>query len=219
MKIVGLLLVKNEEDILQEMLDHASTWLDGVVAIDNGSSDSSYKILVSHPLVLRAEQDFSPFNEANFVPRLIKLAEPLKADWFVENDADEFFPKVFRDVIEAFRSFNTVSLEIHTELNGRVYNVKKRWNRAFKNDPSLFDYSILKKLHGGKNPIPKDKRITLETDFKVKHLSIRSYEQGMRKYENYVSTDIDGIQKSYEHIKQLAECLKTGDFTGVQWVS
>lgn len=221
MKIVGLMIVKNEADILWETLDHAAGWLDGIVAIDNGSSDDTRDILLSHPLVLEWGHDPGEFNEARMVPELINLAAKQNADWYVDHDSDEFFPKEIRKDIEVAHKypFNVVSVDILSQLNGRTYNIKHAWRRIYRNDPTLFDFSEIKQLHHGKIPIRRQDKIQLNTSLKVIHKSVRSFEQGMRKYENYKRIDTGGIQKSYEHIRVLAEALKNNDFSGVTWVS
>lgn len=220
MKIIGLLIVKNEADILRECLDHAARWMDGIVAIDNGSTDASIDILEKHSIVVELESDNDPFDESRLVPKLIDMAKGWNADWYIDNDADEFFPLETRSVLERVPAeCNLLSVQIESHLDGRPYNLKRNWRRAYRNKPELFDYSILKQLHGGKVPIAKERQVICMSTLNVTHRSIRSYEQGMRKYENYKALDVDGIQKSYEHIRQLAECLKTKDFTGVLWLS
>ena len=219
MKIIGLLIVKNEGDILKESLDHMSKWMDGVVAICNGGQDT-VDILDNHPIIADWVCMRNPFDESLFVPKLIELAERFNADWYVDNDADEFFDPSLRQVLENIElSYNIASVDIHTELDGRTYDIKKGWRRCYRNNPDLFNYTVLKKLHGGKIPINKKNARILDTGCQVIHKSIRSYQQGMYKYNNYLKIDQGRIQESYEHIKQLAECLKTGDFTGVQCVS
>lgn len=217
MKIIGLLIVKNEADILKESLDHMAKWMDGVVAIDNGSTDGTWDILTTHPIIKACSRDILPFDEARLVPKLIQIAEEENADWYVDNDADEFFPLETRKFLEICdQNKLIVTVDICSEINGRIYDEKKLWRRCYRNKPELFDFSFLGKLHKGKIPLPKFP--AFYTDLKVIHKSIRSYDQGIRKYQNYLELDTEKTQ-SYEHIRQLAECLNTGDFTGVQWVN
>ncbi len=219
MKIIGLLIVKNEADILKESLDHMAKWMDGVVAIDNGSTDGSYEILLNHPIVLVCARDLEPFDESRLVPKLHFLASNYDADWYVDNDADEFFDNDLRELLKTIPvQIPLVTVDIHSQLNGKTYNIKRNWRRIYRNIPEMFDYSVLNKLHFGKVPLSKS-HAQYNTGYPVFHKSIRSYEQGLRKYENYKKLDTEGIQKSYEHIREMAECLKTGDFTGVSWVS
>ena len=219
MKIIGLLIVKNEADILNQSLDHMAKWMDGVVAICNGGIETA-DILDSHTIIADWVCMKGCLDESLFVPKLIELAERFNADWYIDNDADEFFDPSLRQALENIEPlYNIATVDIHSELDGRTYDIKKGWRRCYRNKPNLFDYSVLKKLHGGKTPINKKDARILDTGCRVIHKPIRSYLQGMYKYNNYLKIDSEGIQKSYEHIKQLAECLKTGDFTGVQWVS
>lgn len=223
MKIVGLLIVKDEADILRQMLDHAAKWADAFIAIDNGSTDETSEILQAHPLVLRWERDLETFSEARMVPRLISMAEPIGADWFVDNDADEFFDPAIRETISNLpASVNTLTVNIDSYLPVRklwhLYNRKNFWARAYKNVPELFNFSEIRQLHGGKIPILRKDRDARYSALNVTHRPIRSYEQGMRKYENYKRIDTTGIQSSYEHIREAAEALRTGDMSRVPWV-
>lgn len=220
-RIIGLLIVKDEADILRKMLKEASKWMYGIVALDNGSTDATKKILRKHPLVLKVITDKKEFNEARMVRKLHKAAAKYRADWYVDIDADEFFDPFLRSACwNAQKSkTNIITVDIHSYIGGRCYNIKYDWRRIYRNKKSLFDYSVLKKLHHGKIPIaPKDRRIK-SSKLKVYHFSIRSYKQGLRKYNNYLKIDKDKIQKSYEHIKKMALTYRTGDYTGIEWVN
>ncbi len=217
MKVIGLLIVKNEEDILREMLQHAAYWLDGIIAIDNGSTDATGQILRDSLLVKRIIFDDEEFNESRMVPNLIAIAQELNPDWLVDIDADEFFPVPIRHVLNVCHpEINVVTVNIKYMIQGATYHRNNKWSRIYRNKPNLFDFDVLMKLHHGKMPIRKEDRIILDSNLDVIHNQVRSYEQGMRKYNNYLKLDPVGMyQDSYEHIRTLANALRTGDFSEI----
>lgn len=211
MKIYGLMTVKDEEDILPKMLDENSKWLDGIIAIDNGSTDNSYKILSNHSLVKYHEIDNHEFDDSFFIQKLLDIVSNYNdIDWLVDIDADEIYDLRIRDVLESLpRMWNCISVDIQYMFNDVCYRENKKFTRIFRNRPVLFEFGHIKKLHAGKNPIPTKYRITHHSGIKVAHYQIRSYEQGIEKYNRYLELDPNRIyQKSYEHLKEVAKKYK-----------
>ncbi|WP_295123093.1 glycosyltransferase family 2 protein [uncultured Leifsonia sp.] len=50
--IVGMIRLRNEQDLLQDTLDHLSGIVDGIVVFDDASTDRSREIAVGHPHVI-----------------------------------------------------------------------------------------------------------------------------------------------------------------------
>jgi len=204
------MIVKNEADILKEVLDKNS-WLDAIVAIDNGSTDGTWKILQEHYLVKELFYDDHEFDETYFVPNLHSIAERFKADWYVDVDADEIYDEKIRGIIEKCPDkYNTLSVTIKYMLKDKCYREHHNWARVYRNLPELFNYSCLGKLHKSKLPIKKEDRVTLDTWVDVYHYQIRNREQGLRKYERYKKLDPNNFYQptGYEHLKELSyKCL------------
>lgn len=215
MSIVGLMVAKDEEDILPLNLKENAKWLDAIIAIDNGSNDSTLDILESYDIVKDCRTCDAEFNERYYVPLLLEIAYAkgydTKDTFFVDLDADEIYDSKIADILNDLPGMvNTVSVDIQYMLGGKCYKEQNNWARIYRNNKDLFDFSHIKKLHNGKIPIPKKFRINCDSGVKVKHYQIRSYEQGMRKYFNYLKLDPDGkYQDSYEHIRELAESLQS----------
>ena len=60
-KIISIIVVKNEADILPEHLAESALYFDFVAYLDNGSTDRSYSIATNHPSVCWAEMTSKPF--------------------------------------------------------------------------------------------------------------------------------------------------------------
>jgi hypothetical protein len=96
MRLVMTLLVRDEEEILEDNLDyHYNQGVDFVLATDHASADGTPEILRRYERqgVLRAfwEEDES-YRQAEMVTRMARLAATEHgADWVFHNDADEFW--------------------------------------------------------------------------------------------------------------------------------
>ncbi len=220
MKIAALMTVRDEADILQATLDSAAIWIDEIYAIDNGSIDGSFDILNDHHVVKKAFRDLREFNESQFMVELLNMSKGSDATWFVDLDADEHYdPKIRVSLENCPMEFNTVSVTIRYMVGNRCYREHQQWSRIYRNDPSQFAINHIRKLHGGKIPIPREFRKVYHSGIQVKHYQIRSYEQGMRKYENYMLLDPNlQYQESYDHLRQLAMMFRYGDFTGLRFL-
>ena len=95
MKIVMTLLVRNEEDILDAHLSfHRAAGVDLVLAIDNGSTDTTTEILKSYARdgYVELTRDDGQLDQAKWVTGLARrAATEFGADWVINSDADEFY--------------------------------------------------------------------------------------------------------------------------------
>ena len=108
MNIVGIMCVKDEADLLPEVLEHLEGEVDTIYAYDDGSVDDTYKILKSHPGVgylMRKQDDTERLNIAR--PHYHHLLEKIKqayegeAVWIVITMGDRFFlNKKPRQIVE-----------------------------------------------------------------------------------------------------------------------
>jgi len=97
----GICLAKNEADIIEHTVRHfLNQGLDGLIVVDNGSSDSTVDVLrklASEDDRLFVGEDLEPaFHQGRKTSYLAHLAWRAGADWIVPFDADEqwFAPEV-----------------------------------------------------------------------------------------------------------------------------
>jgi hypothetical protein len=100
MKVIGIMCVRDEADLLPEVLEHLDGELDALYAYDDGSIDDTQKILRSHPTVdylmtREADTERLPISR----PHYHHLLEQIKKDyadcaepvWIVITMGDRFF--------------------------------------------------------------------------------------------------------------------------------
>src|SRR5205823_3610674 len=92
--IVCLLPVRNGADVLPEWLDEAGRFADAVIALDDGSTDTTGDVLRAHPLVAqvlvnRPRAGYLGWHDGVNRNRLLAAAAEMTPEWIVSVDIDE----------------------------------------------------------------------------------------------------------------------------------
>ena len=96
-RLIMVLLVKNEDDIIRENIEfHKAMGVDSFIVTDNASTDNTRQILEEYyqrgwisEIIDEPAQDYS---QVEWVNRMIELAKnKYHADWVISADADEFW--------------------------------------------------------------------------------------------------------------------------------
>jgi glycosyltransferase involved in cell wall biosynthesis len=95
-KFLALLPVRDEADIIEQCLEHALHWADGIYVFDTGSVDNSWEIVQDFAgrdkrvVPIRKESVF--FSETRLRGYMFHIArqQMRDGDWFLRVDADEF---------------------------------------------------------------------------------------------------------------------------------
>jgi Methyltransferase domain/Glycosyl transferase family 2 len=106
-KVVGVLLVRNEVDVIEANLrHHFASVLDEAVVIDNGSTDGTLELVddLGSELPIHLSSEPGLIYQSDRVTRAARYASSsLRADWVLPIDADEFWVGLgvpFREVLE-----------------------------------------------------------------------------------------------------------------------
>jgi len=204
MRIVGMIPVYNESDIVEQVVSHLLSQGVQLVIIDNGSNDGSYEICRKFvgKGVLRIERLWTERHEWRLMlQELYKLALEHGPDWALLNGADEFLESPYRGLTlseaiksEAAKDHNLIQFDnfefwpTEKDHNSRVRDVRRRlryysWQddfqfRCWKVYPSM----TIDEFGSHKPSFPPgvDERVS-PNKFVLRHYKIRSYEHGLRK--------------------------------------
>ena len=138
MNLLGIMVVKNEADIIEHTLRSASDWCDTIFVLDNGSDDGTWEIIEqvaqASPSEIIARRSSEPFTDG-IRSRLFRenYDRARTGDWWCRLDADEIYPQSPRLFLESIKNYDVV-WAIHlqhyfTDIDLTRYN----------SDPSLYD--------------------------------------------------------------------------------
>lgn len=132
MKIFGITLVKNEDDIIAETLTKASTWCDAIYVFDTGSEDSSWEVVLD---LANKNSRIVPYRKESVPYKNGLRAQVFNAykssanhgDWWCRLDSDEIYiddPRLFlKDVPKRFDTIYSASFQYYfTEKDLEQWN-------------------------------------------------------------------------------------------------
>jgi glycosyltransferase involved in cell wall biosynthesis len=202
LRILALLQVRDEASLLPGYLDGLAGQVEGVVALDDGSSDGSAELLARNPLVfdlIRRPVDRPRWDEPANRRELVAAALRHGADWLLALDADERVELDFRRRAERaigwaeLLGFSALSLPRRdlwehpgTYRADGVWG-KRRQAKLFRADPELrFSDRV---LHGGWAPVGRRRA---HADLLVYHLAFLTPESRAAHRRRYEELDPDG---------------------------
>lgn len=133
----GLMVVRDEDDIIEECLKHVLAWADAVYVLDLGSTDQTWNIVretaCRDSRVVPFRSELYPFNDAIRGYVFEKYRDRFRnGDWVLRLDADEFYhvapPEFVRErmspaetcVYMGWYYFRLTSVECEAYDSGRV---------------------------------------------------------------------------------------------------
>lgn len=104
-KIVALIPVFNEESNIVELLEHLAPLCDGIIILDDGSTDRTYEIAQNEKLLLKLRRNRgSKIEELKIRNILLRIAGFTRSEWFFFMDADERFHSNYNNLYKVIQN-------------------------------------------------------------------------------------------------------------------
>jgi len=211
---VALVQSYNEAEWIDDFLKNTGSYSDGIVLIDDGSSDATYK-KAKHPKLLfkiKLKREKGGFNDLRIRNAVLRFANFIDTEWFFWIDVDE-------KISDKYNDFNFLDT---TEKDVVSYKMVHTWeseNKKYNSDyPSSFDgvqekrgigrnigacqHTTKKRFHMGRIPYYYAFSNTgvHESNILFLHMGFNSKERREANYKQYMELDTNKNQKSYEHL-------------------
>jgi hypothetical protein len=162
-RIACVMQVRNEARYLEGCLDHMRAYVDGIIALDDGSTDATVQILGREQklldLLVNPATDAHVWRECDNKMRLLKRARELGMDWVICCDADERYESLFLEnlasIAGSFPADELTCISVACrELwdDPRQYRVDGIWGRKtrarFFRLPERISFDSCRDLHG-----------------------------------------------------------------------
>lgn len=200
-KVLCLVPVRNAAVDLPGFFESAARFADGVLALDDGSTDDSLAILQASPLVKQVlsnprREDYRGWDDAGNRNQLLKAAAAFEPEWIISLDADE---RIDRSDALALREFLDTDAIPGVGYGFRCYSMVGDLEHALPNP--IWVYRLFafapgqrfpdKALHFAPIPTSIPKQALLRTSFRIQHLGGMSPERRRARYEKYRQADPD----------------------------
>lgn len=217
MKIIGLLQFRDEERYIKGWLENIAPAVDGIVALDDGSTDETLSIIAAHAKTLEVIRRPSGKEWDEYINQvsLIKAGRRHGADWFLCLDADERIEiRLSNDIrsliVEAdARKVDAFSLHLRDLWNDRFnYRVDGIWAnrgryRLFRNvnTHTKFDPRRLHRYWLPLEILANIKNVGVAIPYAIYHLRMIRLEDRIARYERYTRIDPNNNQQQgYERL-------------------
>ncbi len=223
MKIVAMLKVRDEEDIISETIENLIDQQIDLVILDNGSTDKTYEICKRYEKKdnVKLLQVFGDMGESNQILRILyDMTLTLCPDWIITFEADAFFETgqnnlSLREGIEKAdrMGYNLIQFDrfdffITDADDDSIKSVKNRMKYySYQND---FQYRVWKFIpgvlaeEGGHYPtFPKGGQYKIfPTKFVLRHYPFRNKKQMENKIKNRIETTSGSSNYRYFEVYQ-----------------
>ncbi|MFC0477856.1 glycosyltransferase [Robertmurraya beringensis] len=224
MRISGCIIAKNEEGSIGRCIESLKNVCDEIILVDTGSKDSTVEIATSLGVNVYYFKWVDDFSKAkNFAK------EKATGDWIIFLDADEYLPKLNRDVLVNLASkpgnFDSVLCEIiniDENSNASQSHIGNRFFRNLKSIKfigkihedlrkdnhyltSINGYNELKIIHTGYSPTIIKEKNKFERNIKILLKELEERPNDPELY--YYIADTYGLNNDYD--KQIEYCKKS----------
>lgn len=221
-EIIALIQVRNESKNMPEILHHLEDLCDGVILLDDGSTDDSYEKAIHNKLLVKVKKNYKGyFDDLENRNNLLKIASFFKSKWFFFIDADERFDPRYKNIkdytsVEDVDVYRFCLVDLWDDIkNYRIDIPDKRMQRdgiatrarMFRSKGSL-QINSNREIHFPAVPYYKNFQ---EIPLLLLHYGNFDKEARMRKYDLYTAQDPDGKKQShpYSFLKDEQIVLKS----------
>ncbi|MBV9388002.1 MAG: glycosyltransferase family 2 protein [Chroococcidiopsidaceae cyanobacterium CP_BM_ER_R8_30] len=216
MRIHSISLVKNESDIIEQVLKAALTWSDFIYVYDNGSTDGTWEKVVNlakdHRQIVPYKQESKPMRDQIRSEAFNRYrSNSSNGDWWCRLDADEIYidnPKRFlAEIPQKYELVWSASFQYYfTDKDLVLYNqepslyaddvpVEKKCRFYINNWSEIRFFRYKEDLIWTKNAWPDELYIHYPERIRLKHFQYRSPQQIQKRLNNRKNLEI------FEHEK------------------
>jgi len=198
----------NESEFMSGFLEDMAKYFDGIILLDDGSTDNTWKLANHEKLLLKVKKVRTEFNDLQNRNILLDIASFLKSDWFCFMDIDERFDEryvgfnhfvnkqniktVLFQRVQLWNSKNHYYKKLPFSINGisKVY-------RMFRIEGRMQINSFKRKLHFAQSPYYSNQMV--EKILVLDYSTIAKKKRKL-KYDMYLREDIDSDFESYDYL-------------------
>ncbi|MBQ2838389.1 MAG: glycosyl transferase family A [Muribaculaceae bacterium] len=210
-----ILLVQsyNESKRITHFLKLVSVHFDGIVILDDESTDNTYNLIESDKIIIKAQKKRTQFNDLENRNILLDLASFVnhKVAFFL--DVDELLDEQFCNIHE-YLDVDIANAYMIPYIH--LWDSEKYYNSQYPSSVNgiCFRYKMIRnightqifsnrgKLHFHQAPTVASSGIA--SKLLIKHYGLLTTEDRMKKYAFYQQEDDEGSQSSYEHFGENA---------------
>lgn len=200
--LIALIPAYNESERIAACLQSVEKYCDGIILLDDDSTDGTYQTARSEKLLVKAQKQRTEFNDKQNRNLLLDIAHFFKAEWFIFVDADERFDDRFVEVREVMKKpdVDTVGVWIanawdseetyRTDMeDANPYSKNGVWFRwrMFRNKGRM-QFRIHRTLHFTALPYWEKNRSWISQTLLI-HLGYLENEKRLAKYNFYQTED------------------------------
>ena len=212
-----IIAARNEERYLPGFLSHIAPYVDGIIALDDGSSDKTPDIFRRcaklSSLLTSPPPEYPHQNETSNRTRMLREASRLGARWIICGDADERFEQSFLERISlhtrhgdtsgaTVRLFSLVNLWDSYECYRLDGKCGPRWAPRMFKLPQHFTHRLEERMHKPWYPPELDHAPRVKMNAHIYHLRMISASERRARWQKFKSIDPNSEHQSigYDHM-------------------
>ncbi|HEY8391953.1 MAG TPA: glycosyltransferase family 2 protein [Capillibacterium sp.] len=218
--VLAMMVVRNEAGrYLQPVLNRLSSCVDGIVVLDDASTDRTPELCLAHVKVIRFERLTTPLfaqDEARLRQRLWEMTVELDPAWILALDADELLEIEITRVLPALcvqNRYELVTFPVyHFWGDLRHYRVDAWWHPERARTACLYRYQknrtyrwAPRLLHCGRFPQEAYRSPRLDSTVRLLHLGYANPGEHQAKYRRYLDLDPQGRFCPLSHYRSILD--------------